>query len=84
MSNGKGLSTQWLTNTKGDARKKLEDSIRHSTVALDRLREILEGKLQAVNTTSPKDYDKAAWPYYQADKNGEKRALEDILKLLDF
>lgn len=48
------------------------------------LRDIVEKDLEAAQTKqlSEATYDKAAWAYYQADKNGELRALKNILELL--
>lgn len=48
------------------------------------MRDIVEQELETVRTKqiSEAGYDKASWPYYQADKIGELRALKNILELL--
>lgn len=54
----------------------------HSAL-IRRLREILTEEISVLENTSKTDYEKAAWAFYQADKNGELRALKKILNLLD-
>lgn len=55
----------------------------HHSALVRRLREILGEYIQTAESSSQADYEKASWPYYQADKNGELRALKKVLKLLD-
>lgn len=81
----KNLSVQWTQGVRSDAEKKrLEEAIRHSTTALGRLKEILEEDLRGLRAVPEAQYDKASWPFYQADKNGEIRRLTKILALLSF
>ena len=47
--------------------------------AFKRLSAILNKKLK---DNAVKDYDKAAWPFYQADTLGWNRALTEVLKLI--
>ncbi len=49
---------------------------RHS---FTRLIALLESKIKE---TVPKDYDKASWPYFQADSIGYNRALTEVLNLI--
>lgn len=53
----------------------------HSAL-IKRLREILsEFEKETENRVA--DYDSPSWPYRQADKNGERRAYQKILSILD-
>ncbi len=49
--------------------------------AFDALREVL---VNMETTVSPKaDYDSPSWAFKQADRNGEQRMLQTVLKLID-
>ena len=59
----------------------LRSQIKTSTLS----RKLKEVILDLIRNTETKrvDYEKASWAYLQADQNGERRAYEKILKLLD-
>lgn len=63
-----------------------EDTLRRSSVALRRLKQILEQELEAVQDAdcTIKDFDNPNWTYLQAARIGEKTRLKKILLLLDF
>lgn len=50
---------------------------------IERIREILKSELSKLETPSREAYKDAAWAYRQADENGERRAYQTLLKLLD-
>jgi len=67
----------WFTGTK--ERDKVKQDIALAGNAFIRLSSILTKKLKDNSST---DYDKASWPFLQADNNGYNRALQEVLKLL--
>lgn len=82
-----GLAVDWTKHLKDpEARKALEDSIRHSTVALGRLKAVIKEKIAVLHRaeTSSEDYNNPGWAYRQADRNGRKAALKDLNDLLSF
>lgn len=48
----------------------------------ERLKEILNKRLQEAQKTSEADYESPSWAYKQADQNGYTRALEYVLNLI--
>lgn len=81
------LATVWLQTAKTPEEKEnLEQGIRHSTLALGRLQEIILNKLDDITSAECKSvaYDKPAWAYYQADLNGQKKAYRELLDLVSF
>lgn len=80
------LSVQWFKGETGDQKKKLEQAIRHDTLVLGRLREIVEGKLDTANRSEIKlsVYDTPSWAAKQAHVNGYKQAFREIEELLSF
>ncbi len=82
----KKLSAHWLKNIRDPKKREdAEKTILNSTIALGRLREILEDFEQEVlkEEVSEENYDKASWAYLQAHRNGKKQALRTIKKLTD-
>ena len=79
------MKTQW---TKGVTDKQLVDDIRStfkaSIVVRKRLAEILDGKISAAEKArmSADEYDCANWAFKQADSQGYKRALFEIISLI--
>jgi hypothetical protein len=80
-----GLPISWLSHLpKGsEERDKLEQTIRGSTTALDRLRNILIEKVQDVEKSND-DFTIPAWAEKQAYTLGQVRAYLNIIKLLSF
>lgn len=71
---------KWSSHLKDPKeRREFEALVLSANAVLTRLSNMLETK-----TIEPKkpDYEKAAWPYFQADSNGYNRALEEIKQLL--
>jgi hypothetical protein len=50
---------------------------------IEKLREIARTEISKLETPSREVYKDAAWAYRQADENGERRAYQTLLKLLD-
>lgn len=80
-------SATWTKNLEDPAKQQdFEDTLRRSSVALRRLKEILEQDLQALHDAdySVKDFDTPNWTWKQAARIGEKTRLKKTLLLLDF
>lgn len=76
------LPVELSKRCKGEEEKaELVQIILNAVPALDIYREIIEDKINKLNETKETDYEKASWSALQADRNGQKRALSDILKL---
>lgn len=77
------LSTEWLRGLKD---KSLEDAIRHDTLVLGRLKDILDQKLSELSRgeIATSSYENPAWAFKQAHANGRKAGLTEIRNLLSF
>lgn len=87
MGNKPGLAMAWLVGaTTPEEKESLEAGIRHSTLALGKLEEIIVSKLSDITSRECKteSYDKPSWAYYQADMNGQKKAYRELIDLLSF
>lgn len=82
----KNLSLEWTKNLKGKEKEDTEATIRNSRVVLGRLKEIIEERNTALqkNEVSPSSFDSPNWALNQAYINGQRYALQDLLKLLSF
>jgi hypothetical protein len=71
----------WFSGTKRskEDREKVKQDFALAFNGFKRLAEILSKK-QKNNLST--DYDKAAWPFLQADTNGYNRALQEVLVLI--
>lgn len=80
------LSVEWFRGIPDDKREAHEKSIRHATLALNALKEIVEEDLRAfLDQETGKDvYETPAWAYQQADLNGRKKYAKKLLQLLSF
>lgn len=77
----------WLSNLKTEEEKKeFLDLISYNSRVLRRLREILQEKYKALESTETtiSDFSDTNWAYKQAYRNGEKTGLKDALALLQF
>lgn len=84
----KPLPIMWTAHKSnyGAEKGELEQAIRNSTVALTRMLEIVEKKIQEVDDIEISDqfYNQEGWAYAQAYLNGKKHAYTDLKKLLSF
>lgn len=70
----------WFTKANSkEEREKVKQDIALAHNAFKRLSDILANKRKTDNVG---DYDKASWPFYQADFNGYNRALTEVLNLI--
>lgn len=77
------ISTLWLTHIKDkEEREKFKSYIASSSGVLERLSDIIEGKLSTREVFKEEDYKDPSWAYECADRNGYLRALNEINELL--
>ena len=70
----------WFNGTNKEAREKVKQDIALAHNAFKRLSNILRSKLKE---NLVQDYNKASWPFNQADNLGYNRALTEVLKLME-
>lgn len=81
----KKLSLVWTKHLKTDEeRREFEKTVRHDTLVLGRLEEIIQEKLSGLENreVSLDDYNNPSWAYKQAHMNGIRKGLTEILDLL--
>lgn len=81
------LSVEWTKHLKDPkARQEFEKLLRNSTISLGRMREILEERLASLDRSEVKTevYDSPNWAYKQADTNGMRRCLMNVIAMLEF
>ena len=70
----------WFAGTKKEDRERVKQDIALAHNAFKRLSGILRSKLKE---NLVQDYNKASWPFNQADTLGYNRALTEVLKLME-
>lgn len=85
MSRSQKLSIPivWVSHLKTEKEKEEFKQSIVSSVALRRMKEILEQRLEVIES-SETDYDCPSWAYKQAHFNGRREELKDLLRLLAF
>lgn len=77
------MKLSW-TKGKNDVEKKdIRASFAGSLVMRKRLQEMLNEKLVSSYSTKEEDYNNPNWAYKQADSVGYRKALKEILSLLE-
>ena len=81
-----GLPIQWLSHLPKPDQAEFEQTVRASTAALGRLREIISHMADEAETrtVAARTYDSPSWAFIQADLNGYKRFAKDIDRILSF
>lgn len=77
--------THWYKHCKTEEQRlEFQASLRQSRIVMQILDKLVRSdlKLSETEELSKDAYDKGSWPYYQADKNGERRAYKRILQLI--
>ena len=74
---GKCYDAQATTEHK----QQLELTVRSSATTLDLLTQVLEQQIEHLQANKFEDYTLPGWDYRQADRNGQIRALRDVLKM---
>jgi hypothetical protein len=80
-----GLPINWLSHLPKDSKERVtfEQTVRGSTVALGRLRDIILQVLES-NDKANEDFTIPAWAEKQAYTLGQIKAYRNILQLLSF
>jgi len=76
------ISTEWLAGLTQERQAEIRRLWRLSNPLADRLQEVLKKKLGSLQNTHEGDYDRQSWPYWRADRDGQIRILEEVIKLL--
>lgn len=74
------LNSRWFQGV--DDPDSLRIKIGNSRIVLDHLRDLLIRDLEALESPKLSDYDVGHWPALQADKNGQARALRNVIAML--
>lgn len=77
------MKTTWTKGVASQLEADIKSAFKSSTVIRARLSEICEDKLVSALTTNKAQYDNPNWCYQQADIIGYRRALEEIVSLLE-
>ena len=83
---GSKPSLQWYAGVSQEDKIQFETVLnanRNNSVIL-RLIELIDAKITDLNNQSEDEYKSQAWPYKQADINGQKRGLRFVKDLLKF
>lgn len=74
-------NNSWTTGLSKNEKKELEYAINNSSVVFNRLRHILDQRLEAsiADQHSQLKYETPNWPLLQADYIGYQRAIKDLL-----
>lgn len=77
-----GLNLGWFIGVEADKKNDTIEAIKHSTVVLRQLKLFLENEMKALDRVPLEDYETPAWPYKEADRLGQLRALRKVCALL--
>jgi hypothetical protein len=85
-SKGDAVSTRWTQGLKPEQKEKFLQALRHDTLVLGRLQEILAEELRELSSKESKvdSYDCPSWAYRQAHLNGVRQTYQHIASLLSF
>lgn len=77
------MKTVWTQGLRNPTEKEeFEKIVYASKKVLDKLKDIVYNKINGVEKTSLQDYESPSWAYRQADINGYRRAMEEMLSIL--
>jgi hypothetical protein len=76
----------WSRHLPDDRRKNFEDLVKNSTTVLERLRQLIDEELNALDgkEETESDFDSPAWAQKQAFRNGKRTGLKRVRQLLSF
>ena len=79
------MKTVWKKGLEKDAAEEIELAFNSGGVLRQRLREILLERIEVADrrSVSEEGYDCPNWAYKQADTSGYKRALFEIISLIE-
>ena len=76
------MQHQWYSNLPKQEQEARKRFVLSNEKVLDIAREIVYNMSIVESKPETADYDSPSWAYKQADSNGYRRALEDVIKLL--
>ncbi len=78
-------NSKWQAGLSDQEKEDLKASMLAAIPAFKRLTKLLDKRLEESDTRreARDTYDKAAWPYFQADCNGYHRAIKEMIKLIE-
>lgn len=79
------MKTRILNGLEADLSETIEREFKTSHYLRKRLVELLNKDITSVQESMLNEtaYNKASWPYFQADKLGEVKALQKLISLLE-
>ena len=77
------MKKSWTSGLEPEASGDVEDAFRSSKLIRRRLSELCEHKIEGSYRLSRAEYDCPNWTLLQADSVGYKRALEEIISLIE-
>lgn len=82
----KGLPLEWLKGLEGKEKDDMEVVVRHSTIVLQKLLNIVDDKLDVLERkeVDASTYKNPAYAYEQAHINGKRASLLELRRLLEF
>jgi hypothetical protein len=76
------LNSKWFRgNETPDEKRQKEITVRNARHVLDLLSEVIEQEIRELSKTKFDDYDSPGYSLKRADKDGQVRAFDKILKL---
>jgi hypothetical protein len=78
----RNIPIAWLVDLPDEEKKDFEQAWRNSTYVLNKLKAIIERRIDSLEFDREQDYNHPQWPVLRADRNGQARALMDIFRLL--
>lgn len=78
------MKKSWTVGLEPDQKKLMEQYFKESPLLRERLVHLLENKVRVRETdsTSLACYESPSWAHVQADANGYKRALMEVVELI--
>lgn len=76
------VDMKWVQGIAPEKKEPFEQLLRNSSIVFAKLTEILENLDRDSLKTTKTDYDSPSWAYRQADQNGYRRALRDVINLI--
>ena len=78
------MKNSWILGLSDQQTQEVRKEYASSPVLRERLASLLRSKLDVSEVTSQSkvNYEKPSWAYHQADANGYKRAINEIISLI--
>jgi hypothetical protein len=77
------IKTSWTKGLEDDQAERIRGAFKASSELRERLSLLCEEKIATAMSTHKAQYDSSSWAYLQADAIGYRRALEEIISLLE-